>query len=172
MAIHSPTSRIVARRGRVTGNPREGARDFVRDRRGAIAIEWALVVIFLVTALIGAVHFGDASVHKMQMANAVRAGMQYATVRKPVQEDTSGVVNAVIDAAPDDGLTETRELTVDMYCECPTGGQVACDTDCGGGEERRSYISIVLQEEYEPILKLPFMPNRMTLRTDETVRLN
>ena len=73
---------------RIAARLRSALAVFGRDEEGAIAVEWSLVALFLGFLMLGAFNFGTAALHKMEMANAVRSGLQYAVVRKPVQPGT------------------------------------------------------------------------------------
>ncbi len=151
-------------------SPLRTARRFAREDGGTVSIEWALISPIFVMLLIGVLEFGSGALHKMQMANAVRAGLQYATVRKPIQGDTTAIRDAVIATAPANA-TGTRSVTVTMFCLCPDGSTVDCDGTCATGE-RSSFISIGMSEEFKPILSLPFTPARHSYVTTGVVQLN
>lgn len=142
----------------------------VDDERGAISVEWALVVGFLAFLFLGAFNYGIAALHKMEMANAVRAGLQYAVVRKPIQGDTSQIVNTVQTAAPTD-KTGTRAITVAMFCRCNDGSSSNCDGNCSSGDPQ-TYISILMKEGYDTLINLPFSDRRMNFEINGTVQLN
>lgn len=137
--------------------------------RGISAVEFGLIMPFLLVLLLGLMDFGAAGIHRMQMANSVRAGLQYAMVRRPVEGDLSGIEAAVDKAAPEAEGPRTR--TVTLYCQCPDGTAAACTATCATGD-RSSYVSIVMQEQYRMILGLPFADNRITMRTEGAVQLN
>jgi Flp pilus assembly protein TadG len=143
---------------------------FVRDEEGAIAVEWALVAGFLGLLILGAFNYGTAALHKMEMANAVRAGLQYAVVRKPIQGDTSQIVNTVQTAAPTD-KTGTRAVTVSMFCRCNDGSSSSCTGNCTSGDPQ-TFISILMTEDYYSLIKLPFASQKMSFQINGTVQLN
>ena len=151
-------------------NPLHAARRLAREDGGTVSVEWALISPIFVVLLVGVLEFGSGALHKMQMANAVRAGLQYATVRKPIQGDTTQIRDAVNTTAPANA-TGTRAITVTLFYTCPDGSEVASDYNCSGGE-RSSYISIAMSEEFEPILSLPFSPARHSYTTTGIVQLN
>ncbi len=144
--------------------------DLARDERGAISVEWALVAGFIGFLFLGAFNYGIAALHKMEMANAVRAGLQYAVVRKPIQGDTSQIANTVQTAAPKD-VTGTRAITVAMFCRCSDGSNSTCSGNCSSGDPQ-TFISIQMQEYYDTLIKLPFSEQRMNFKINGTVRLN
>lgn len=150
---------------------RPGIKDLAKSESGVSMVEWGLVLSFLSVLLMGVIELGSAAQYKMQLANAIRVGMQYATVRKPVQGDLSQITASVSNAAPPDATGE-RELTVTLYCKCPDGSAVDCDDICTGGVDRHSFVSIVIDDVYVPILTLPGTPDQYSLRADGTIRLN
>lgn len=150
--------------------PLGAARRLVRADGGSVSVEWALVAPIFVLLLVGVMEFSSGALHKMQMANAVRAGLQYATVRKPIQGDTTQIRDAVAATAPED-KTGTRMITVTMFCLCPDGSAVDCTGTCSGGD-RSSFVSIGMSEEFEPIMSLPFSPARHNYTTTGVIQLN
>lgn len=137
--------------------------------RGISAVEFALTAPFLMALMLGLMDFGSAGIHRMQMANSVRAGLQYAMVRRPVEGDLSAIEAAVDNAAP--AASGPRTRTVALYCQCPDGTATACSATCATGD-RSSYVSIVMQEQYQMILGLPFADNQITMRAEGAVQLN
>lgn len=137
--------------------------------RGISAVEFALTAPFLMALMLGLMDFGSAGIHKMQMANSVRAGLQYAMVRRPVEGDLSAIEAAVDNAAP--AASGPRTRTVALYCQCPDGTATTCSATCATGD-RSSYVSIVMQEQYQMILGLPFADNQITMRAEGAVQLN
>jgi Flp pilus assembly protein TadG len=148
----------------------QGLRDIISCDRGVSAVEWAMIAPIVMVLLLGVMDFGAAAIHKMQMANSVRAGLQYATVRKPIQGDLTQIQTAIDTAAPPDE-TGTRDVTVTLYCQCPDGSAIACTSSCAGGD-RSSNVSIVIQEDYQMMLGLPFAGSNLTLRAEGAVQLN
>jgi Flp pilus assembly protein TadG len=150
---------------------RPGWRRLVRDQHGAISIEWALIVPILTLAMMGAIDVGAAAIHRMQMANALRSGLQYASVRKPVSGDMSGVEDAVRQSAPPDELS-TREITATYYCECPDNTTASCTIGCPSGTTVR-YVRITMTEKYKPFLRLvPVLPEVMDMSIEGNIRIH
>lgn len=156
-----------------TARPKPGLRRFLTATSGVAAVELALATPFLVALAVGVVDFGLAWNRQMSLANAVRAGAQYAIVRKPVQEDVANIVDAVTATLPE-GFTVTAEYpNVEFFCECPnTGVKVACTFDCGGGVNRQSFVFIEIKEDHEMLLAYPGIGGIIKLGDDATVRLN
>jgi Flp pilus assembly pilin Flp len=156
--------------GSIRHTPGSLRQRFARDEEGAISVEWALVASFLGLLFLGAFNYGTAALHKMEMANAVRAGLQYAVVRKPIQGDTSHIKSTIQTAAPTDN-TGTRAITVSMFCKCSDGSSATCGGNCSSGDPL-TFISILMQEDYDTLIKLPFAEQRLNFKVAGTVRLN
>jgi Flp pilus assembly protein TadG len=124
-----------------------------RNDRGASAVELALIAPLLTLLLIGTMQYGSVSVHRMQMANAVRAGLQYASVRKPIlgeDTDLSPIIEAVEIAAPAASKSD-RSVISNLYCECSDGTAISCQDSCATGN-RSVFIGIVITESFAPLL--------------------
>ena len=149
---------------------RAAVRRIWHHQNGAASVELALVLPFLALLVVAMIDYGTAINRKMQLTNAIRAGTQYAMVRKPVQQDLTELRQAVLDTAPADE-TGTRNLSSTFFCECPNGAAIACEDECGAGE-RGSYVRIVLREDFPLILSYPGIGNPVSLSSEAVIRLN
>ena len=142
-----------------------------RGNSGVASVELALFAPFLVLLLIAMTDYGLAWTRQMALANAVRAGTQYAMIRRPVQGDVTGIHQKVLDAAPAD-LGGAPQVT--FFCECPSGQAVAdCNpASCGAGIDLRHYVTVTLEEDYPLILTYPGISNPISLENTATIRLN
>ncbi|WP_206594837.1 TadE/TadG family type IV pilus assembly protein [Kordiimonas lacus] len=151
---------------------------FRTDQEGSIAVETAAIMTVIALISIGVVDFGLAYARNMQLANAARAGMQYALVRKPVQGDYSGIIAAVEAAAPAAEDGSGRTVTATLYCECPDGTASDCtttsDTDitCSDGTLRKAYLDVTISETYDLLLRYPAFSDSVNLSQTATARLN
>ncbi len=149
-----------------------------RNEDGSIATETALIMTVLSFMAVGVLDFGLAYTHNLQLANAARAGMQYAMVRKPIDGDYSAIISAVNTAAPtvDDG--NARNITASMFCSCPDGTSINCtgtggeDLTCPDGSLRGSYLQITIAEDYDMFMSYPGIDDTLALSESVTVRLN
>ena len=148
-----------------------------RCRRGSITVEGALVATLLGVLLIGVIDFGLAFRRQSELANAVRAGTQYAMVRRPQQGDVDPIRDAVYQTAPFAEGTPGTALDVEFYCECPDGSPSECSAAggvalCSGGVERHSFLRVRLSEDYDLLLAYPGLGSDIALTAEGTVRLN
>lgn len=150
----------------------------IRDEEGSITIETALVAVLLNFIGVGVLDFGLAFAHKMQLANAVRAGMQYAVVRKPVDGDYSAIINAVTQTVPTATEHANRTISVTLTCECPDGSTIDCvgedgeDLTCDDSSLRAAYLDITVNETYDMLLNYPGLPATLSFSETAKVRLN
>lgn len=142
----------------------------LRSEDGLAATEWGLILPVLIVIALGLVDYGAMAKHKMEMANAVRAGTQYATIRKPIQGNVTPIVNAVANAAPAD-TSGSRVINAALFCRCSDGTEISCGDTCPSGE-RSSFVRIRMREDYRMILSYPLFETPLTLQTEATVRLN
>lgn len=151
---------------------------FKKSDLGSISVETALLSTFLLSIGIGVVDFGLALERKMDMANAVRAGMQYALVRKPVQGDMSAIEAAVTSALVNGTSSSGTALRSAMTCSCPDGTVMNClgtgdeDLECADGSHRAAYVELVLTEDYGLMWTYPVIGQTMTITETASVRLN
>jgi len=143
-----------------------------REGSGIAAMEFALIAPLLGLILFGVLDYGLVSARKMALANAARAGAQYAMIRRPIQGDVSAIRQAVLNAAPEPKIG-AHDPQVTLFCECPNGTLVAdCDPGSCPGTEILSFVDIVLIEQYPLMLSYPGFASPLTLGERVTVRLN
>ena len=138
--------------------------------QGIAAVELALIAPVLALIIVAIVDFGLAFTRQMTLANGVRAGVQYAMVRRPVQGDVAAIRKTVADNA----YVDLANATVEWVCECAdTGAPVAsCDVaDCGGADVNHS-LDISVTDQFELILSYPGINNPVTLGDQVLLRLN
>ncbi len=145
--------------------------------RGSATVEFAMVAAFLGVLLLGVIDFGLAFRRQSELANAVRAGTQYAMVRRPQQGDVDPIRSAVYQTAPFEEGTLGTGLVVEFYCECPDGTPSQCSAAggvalCSGGVERHSFVQVRLSESYDLMLLYPGVGADINLAAEGTVRLN
>lgn len=151
---------------------------FRKSELGSISVETALLSTVLLSIGIGTVDFGMGLERKMDMANAIRAGMQYALVRKPIQGDTTAIEEAVLTALVPGTSSSGTVLTSEMVCSCPDGTAMDClgsddqDLHCADGSQRGAYIVLTLKEDYGLMWTYPVIGQTLTITETASVRLN
>lgn len=158
----------------------------VHDRRGVLTFELAMVVSALSLISIGIIDLSLAFSRKAEMTNVVRAGTQFALVRKPslgisateqqelmsLAEIREAVVQSASFLETDPG---SPELDITVFCECPDTTPVTCAADPGVPlpcQDRITLLNITLNNTYTPIMPYPGLPDSYDLTAIGTIRLN
>lgn len=144
------------------------AQDFKQDDSGVVFIEAGVVMAFLMLLSLFIWDIGSLFIRQTEITNAVRAGSQYALVKRPVAGDLEPVIDAVKNAAPD-GTSPT--VNAELYCLCDGGVEIVCSDACGGGEERQYFLTIDYADEYEFLFKFPGASKTIALGDSLRVRL-
>ena len=145
--------------------------------RASVTVEGAMVATVLGSLLLGTIDFGLAFRRQAQLENAVRAGTQYAMVRRPQQGDVEPIRTAVFQTAPFAEGTPGTALDVDFYCECPDGTPAQCSAAggaalCSGGVERHAFVRVRLSESFDLMFAYPGVGTDISLTAEGAVRLN
>jgi len=145
--------------------------------KGSVTIEGAFVVTFLGVLLIGVIDFGLAYKRHAELENAVRAGTQYALVRRPQQGDVDPIRAAVYETAPFYEGAPGTGLDIEFYCECPDGSPSQCSAAggvalCSGGVERYAFVRVRLSQDFDLLFAYPGVGTSVDLAAESSVRLN
>lgn len=135
---------------------------FARNSRsGVAAVEFAIIAPVMTILLAGATNVGLAVDHSIHLANAARAGAQYATA---LSSDLAGARTAALAVMP--GATVATPV---MTCICPPSGYatgtttVDCTTTCATGMAR--YITVTVSMTPTQIPGLAFFSSTAATRT-------
>lgn len=167
-------------------NPLRTCLSLLKDRRGIVSVETAVIASVLSGLAIGVVDFSLAFSRQSEMSNAVRAGVQFALVRRPsigpsadeqesiisLQTIRQAVINSSGFLDSDPG---TEKLDASVFCQCPNAQPVTCVSDPGVAlacTDRRTFLQITLKNDYEPIFNYPLLPEKFELEASNSVRLN
>jgi hypothetical protein len=150
---------------------------FCLCRRGMVTIEGAFVATVVGFLMIGVIDFGLAYKRHAELENAVRAGTQYALVRRPQQGDIDPIRDAVWDTAPFYQGAPGTALDVEFYCECPDGAASQCSAPggvslCSGGVERYAFVRVRLSQDFDLLFAYPGVGTSVDLAAEGSVRLN
>ncbi len=158
----------------------------LRDRSGVVTVETAIIASVLSGMAIGIVDFSLAYSRQSEMSNAVRAGVQFALVRRPsigpsadeqesiisLQTIRQAVINSSGFLESDPGI---EKLDASIFCQCPDTQPVTCVSEPGVAlacTNRRTFLQITLKNDYEPIFNYPLVPETIKLEASNSVRLN
>lgn len=128
------------------------------DERGAVAVEFALLVPFLMLMLVILTDFGIAFREKMQAEKAARAGLQYA-IYDP--KDNAGIASAITLAT---GLPAAQlTITVSRFYECADGFRPASPNFCAAGDWPGTYVRVQITKPFQAMLTWGGLAERFTV---------
>ena len=158
----------------------------IHDRRGVLTFELAIIVAALATISIAIIDLSLAFNAKADMTNAARAGTQFALVRRPslgpeataeeallsLSELRTVIIQSANYLETDPGTTG---LDISVFCECPDGTTVQCNSDPGVAlpcSDSITLLTVTLNHAYTPIMDYPGLPDSFSLQAVNTIRLN
>lgn len=141
-------------------------REFGRDRRGGIAVEFALGIPILLLLLSGVIDLGVALNQSSSLSNAARAGAQYA-MRFP--SDSDGISDTVKKSVTYDPSALTVNSSV--KCECSDGIAVVCTDKCSG-DAPQSYVTVTVSMPYSSPLPTGMLLGISTISGSAVFRAN
>lgn len=158
----------------------------LRDRGGLVSLETAVFASLFTVLAIGALDFSLAYTRQSEMSNAVRAGVQFALVRRPSIGPSADTQDSIISLQTirQSVIDSSNYLTSDpgiemldavIFCQCPDTQPVACVSDPGVPlpcDNRRTFLEITLRSDYTPIFSYPLVPDSIPLKATNSVRLN
>jgi Flp pilus assembly protein TadG len=137
--------------------------------RGSAVIELALSVFLLLTVMTGIVEFGRMFYHATEVANAARAGVQWAVVNPGNPNNLTAMQTAATnDAVNITGLTATASET----CECDDGSTVNCTSGTCATGSVRTYVQVVATAPYTTLAHYWWMPNSITVGSMAFIRVD
>lgn len=142
---------------------------WLEDRRGAAAVEAALVMPLLLLLMAGLIDGSRAIVQSMQVSAAAQAGADYARLHG---WDAAAIQAAVRDATP---LAVTAKPAPKLVTACATakGVEEKKGGSCPGGPEQpAAFVVVSAEAPFSPIMPwkpLPKAPPK--LRAEAVVRL-
>ncbi|MEE8168956.1 MAG: TadE/TadG family type IV pilus assembly protein [Phycisphaerae bacterium] len=140
----------------------------LRCTRGAVALEFALLIPVLLIMLLGAIDFGMVINEKMKLASAARSGVQFAVQNTANAQDAAAIQLAVTNASGLDPADFT--ITSLQFCECAEGAVVACDGSCAIGTPRVA-VTVTVQENFQTLFTYPGIANPYPLSEQTTMRV-
>ena len=177
-----------------SGQLARALRRLARSRRGAAAVEFALISPFLLGLMVPLGDLGAYVYDNMEIQLAAQAGGEYAARHA---WDPTGIENAILSAAPSlnlqlvdnrfappnntDVLPAPFTPTNVQFCGCANGTTITnivqpCPNPrptCASGFQAGVYYSIGAQTFYHTIsgLKYPFIPDGTVITAWSTVRV-
>lgn len=134
---------------------------FARCRRGASAVEFAMIASFLCIILLNVVDIAIFMFRKMELTSAVRAGAQYALVHDTPTD--ANIETVVTNATNTTGMTVTIDSNL---CGCEDGTTISCSTGSCASGNIHYYTSITATMTHSWI----FLPGSKSMSSSVTIR--
>lgn len=141
-----------------------------RSISGVAAIEFAIVVPFLILGFIGVADLGIGIYRDMEVRDAAQAGAQYAVLHG---FNTATISAAVTSATPYSSIS--AEPGPIQFCGCATETgitTVTCGSLCSSGQTAATYVRVWASATYYPnLLYSSIFPSRFPMTAQSTVRI-
>ena len=148
---------------RPTDAPRGVLSRFAACKRGASAVEFAMIASFLSIIMLNVVDIAIFMFRKMELTSAVRAGAQYALVHDAPTD--ANIQTVVENATNTTGMTVTIDSNV---CGCADGTTITCATgSCASGNiHYYTSISATMTPDWIFLPGTKAMTSTVTIRTE------
>ena len=145
-------------------------RGLLRDAKGSVAMETALLSPILLAMVFGAVDLANGFAMKLKLEQAAGRAAELATAPGTVSGSYANLRDEVIAAY---GGTFTS-ATVDNWLECGSTRNGSFTGICAAGEQTARYVSIRISAEYVPYFNYAGLltgsgPNRGFVTTGDAV---
>ena len=137
---------------------------FMYNNKGNAAIEFAIVLPFLLLLLSGVINFGMILAKKNELTTVVSVGMLYAFGNSSVPANVNSAMVNATNIAP---LT----VTVTQFCQCIDNSQPGCGNNCGDGKPAPKYVMVTANSEVDLIALNFVLQNPYPLTVTGTMRV-
>ena len=142
---------------------------FRRRSAGQATMELAFLSPILIFMLLGTMDFGRLFYDAIEVAGAVRAGLQYGTLNKTNSSNTTAIQNAATqDAGNETGVT----VTATRFCQCSDGTSIACNLTCAGGSSPEIYVQVQAVKTFTTLVNYPGIPHTVNLSQQGVMRVS
>ena len=145
-----------------------------KARRGVMTVELAITTPLLMLMMVGAADFARVFYHAIEVANASATGAFWGS-GSTLKSATSGTIQTVAE----DDAADLQNLRVksEIFCDCPGNnqglkGRIDCiNEDCGLYGSPRVYSRVVVQQQFEPMIPWPGIPNPVSVSRESYFRV-
>jgi len=138
-------------------------------QRGSALLELALSVFLLLMVLTGVIEFGRMFYFSAEVANAARAGAQWAAINPGHPNN----LTAMQTAATNDAVDMTNlTATASEFCECDDGDSVNCTTGTCASGAVRTYVQVKTSAPYSTMGSYFWMPSSFNVTAKAVLRVD
>lgn len=131
------------------------------SRRGAAAVEFALLAPIVIAALAGLANYGMAMFEKMELESAARAGAQIAITARA---STSVIQNAVVNATNLSITTSDVTLTESCWC-ADISASATCGSTCTDGDPAQYFMTVSVSKTFDYMFGIDYLIGANTTLT-------
>jgi Flp pilus assembly pilin Flp len=145
----------------------------LRNERGAIGLEYALVLPFLILLIIGLVDYGGLAYRETQLEAAVRSGGQYALVDGN-SSDVAGIEAVVYEAMGLDPDSGALSFAISYEWMCPDGtAAISIGDFCGADDDIPPgyFMRLGVSETYQMWVPYPLLPETHDITGEVMIRV-
>jgi len=147
---------------------RRFASRLLRDQRGAVAIEFALISSVLILLMVMAADLGLAMRHRSQMEGAARSGLQQALDSGASLADVQDMVLSATDLPSSTAPTATA--VNQCYC-AGSPSEIDCGSGTCGAAEKQEFVQVTLSQEHRWLLGFPGLSDPLVLTVVRSLRV-
>ena len=152
-------------RERGVGSKRSRAR---RDSGQAI-LELVLVLPILLMLTLGVIEFGRAAYYDIAVADAARAGAQFASQSMANASDLTSVTRAALSNSQLDMGAPVNVTLQPLSCQCPGGGVASGTCPASGCAYPIVYVTVSTDYTLNPLFTYPGISSTFTLNGSSTL---
>lgn len=141
---------------------------FRRSDTGTAAVELALILPLLAILAIGVSEFGRIYYAAITVADAARAGAQYAAQNTVTSTDSVAINQAARNEAADLGTITTSSS---RFCRCPDGSSPSCTTTCSGYGSPEVFVRVNTSMTVTLLMHYPGVPSTIAIARAATFRV-
>jgi len=142
----------------------------LKSNAGTALVELAMILPVLFLVVVGTLDMGSMFMRKMEIANAAKAGVQYALVRKPTMGDLTMIGSATRNALGH-SITDSTAVNVELYCMCHGVKQIC--TDACTDVNISAFVTVTIRENYTtPFFNYDWFQSSFPITESSTVKLN
>ena len=132
-------------------------------------LEFALSIFLLLTVATGVIDFGRAFYFAAEVANAARAGVQWAAINPGHPNNLTSMQTAATNDAAD---WSSVTAVATEFCECDDGTSVTCGTGTCSTGSVRTYVKVTTTGPFNTVGLYPWIPRPINMSAEAVLRVD
>jgi Flp pilus assembly protein TadG len=148
------------------------AEAYKRSQAGVALVEFALVAPLLMTMMLGLVEIGRYAYYSILVADAARAGVEYAAQNNTTAVDTSGI-SAAVQADTTNNIANVIANS-NATCQCWNGSGYTSNClpgpSCSSGRPVE-IVTVTTSGTAKTLFNYPYLPSSLNVSATATMRV-